>query len=69
MTTALSGTHSSPTTNANVTDKFWQDCETWLPFDRYHEKVTGTQVDTSTHIENIYHVSLWRLPENAQNGW
>ena len=68
MTAALSGTHTSPATNANVAAKFWTDCETWLPFDRYHEKVTHTRVDTSTRIENVYRVSLWRLPERAQNG-
>ena len=68
MMAALSGTHTSPAINANVAAKFWTDCETWLLFDRYHKKVTHTHVDTSIHIENVYQVSLWRLPERAQNG-
>ena len=68
ITTALSGTHRSPSTNGNTAERFLTDCQNWLPFERYHEKITGLQVDTSTRIENVYRVSLRRIPEEHRNG-
>ena len=51
ITTAFSGMHRTPTTNSNIAQKIWQECETCLPFEWYHGRITGAPVDTSTQIE------------------
>ena len=68
ITTAFSGTHRMPTTNSNIAQKVWRECETWLPFEWYHQRITGAPVDTSTRIENVYQISLRRLPRQSCNG-
>lgn len=68
MTAAFCGTHATPGANANVAARFFRECEDWLPFQRYHEKITDTVIDTSIRVENIYRISLRRLPDEARNG-
>lgn len=68
MTAAFCGTHAPPGANWNKGDKFFAECEDWLPFQRYHEKIKDTVIDTSIRVENIYRISLRRLPNQARNG-
>ena len=68
MTAAFSGTHETPTTNQNIASKMHAECMDWLPYERFHEKISGMDVDTSTRIENVYRVSLRRIPEHSRNG-
>lgn len=68
MTAALAGTHHPIGSNANTARHFYNQCEDWLPFERYHEKISGTLVDTSTRIENVYRISLRRIPAQHRNG-
>ena len=54
--------------NQTTAQRFAKECEDWLPFEWYHEKVTGGHVDTSTRVENVYRISLRRIPPRMQNG-
>lgn len=68
ITAAFCGTHATPGANWTKGERFFDQCEDWLPFDRYHEKTKDTLIDTSIRIENVYRVSLRRLPYGAKNG-
>lgn len=68
ITAAFCGTHTAPGANWNKAERFFAECEDWLPFQRYHEKIRDTVIDTSIRVENIYRVSLRRLPNGARNG-
>ncbi|KAG6371989.1 hypothetical protein JVT61DRAFT_9007 [Boletus reticuloceps] len=68
ITAALGGTYPSTVSNSNLAKEFHRECSNSLPFDSYHEKITGAYLDTSTRVENIYRISLRRIPEHFRNG-
>jgi hypothetical protein len=68
MTAAFTGTHSTSMANENTSKRFTADCNRWLPYERYHEKISGAPVDTSTRVENVYRISLRKIPERYRNG-
>lgn len=68
ITAALLGTHQTSGMNHTTAQWFAKECEDWLPFEWYHEKVTGGYVDTLTRVENVYCISLHRILARMWNG-
>lgn len=68
MTAAFAGTYHGSEASKNHAARFRDTCHQALPFERYHEKISGLDVDTSTRIENVYRVDIRRIPLAHRNG-
>ena len=69
MTTVFAGTHIvAGRTNLTRARELALLCEISLPFVRYHEKITGTNLDESLRVENVYHIDVSKLQDNERNG-
>ena len=68
LTAAFSGTYHGSDGNRNKARRFRDICSQALPFERYHQKITGVNVDTSTRVENVYQVDMRRMPVGCRNG-
>lgn len=68
ISAALAGTHASGTANQRKAKALYTECSIALPFDRYHEKITGTSFDQSLRVENVFTIMVHRVPRRMRHG-